>query len=342
MAVAHNLTVTYDNTSGFDPVAGETDGTTIGRSWLLWKTFEGLLAFNSNIKKITNAAPTPTFLQAHPGVNLQTEPAKNRGVAGDTIRFYLDDDPGLLLTPQAATIYEMASSITTNAGIIFRVYHKIDGSALQDSGSSMFPLGASTGNTSSFLFYPFTGTTTTMSNIPYVVFWKSANSQAVISISKATGLYLSSSIFFFPNVVAGYRHNVGAVTNALNAKLIVGVAPSANMAFFEVFTSTFLSAGTVTGPAGLNALSSSGSNPAALFTFNSTNNLIGNKLRFAMKSDGTVKFITEEIEGVLLVNQSAVSIDYGQIASYGGIYYLQQAVITDGREYHRLLIELGT
>jgi len=85
MSIIHNLSSPANNLSGFDPVEDVIPGSVVGKSWLLWKVFEGLSLFDTNIKKITDDYPTPVFLRSEVGSNLQTEPVLNRSTAGDSI-----------------------------------------------------------------------------------------------------------------------------------------------------------------------------------------------------------------------------------------------------------------
>ena len=59
MAIIHNLTSIASNLSGFDPTAEVTPGSAVGKSWLLWRIFEALAAFDTTIKKITDSLPHP-------------------------------------------------------------------------------------------------------------------------------------------------------------------------------------------------------------------------------------------------------------------------------------------
>ena len=344
MAISHNLSTVNDNLSGFDPVAGESDGTTIGKSWLLWKLFEGLSAFDSNIVKITNASPTPTFLQSEAGTTLQTEPAKNRATVGDYLRFYMTNDPGLSQTPANAVVYEMKLTTGNSSYPIcaFKLRHIIDGSAVYapSTDGDTFPLsGTSIGQ--NFYVPLFATTTTTMSNIPKIFFWKSANANGIMGINKNDGTYQGGGLWYNPSI-SGYRHNIGAITEGINARLTIINNPYGNgTGYIEPFTQTYqaLVSSLVSG---LSPLGSAGSMPTNLFTFSSINNLIAGKLRFGMKHDSQIKLVTDEIEGIILANTTAVNIGYGQIYSWNSKYYMQHSIISDGRESHRILLELGT
>lgn len=344
MAISHNLSTVNDNLSGFNPVAAESDGTTIGKSWLLWKIFEGLSAFDTNIIKITNAAPTPAFLQSEAGTALQTEPAKNRATAGDYLRFYMANDVGLSQTPANAIVYEMKLQIGNASYSIcaFKLRHIIDGSVVYapSADSDTFPLsGTSIGQ--NFYVPLFATTTTIMSNIPKIFFWKSANANAIMGINKVDGTYSGGGLWYNPSI-SGYRHNVGVITDGVNARLTIINNPYGGGAgYIEPFTQTYQAVVSALA-SGLSPLCSAGSMPTNLFTFSSINNLIAGKLRFGVKHDSQIKLITDEIEGIILANPTAVNIGYGQIYSWNSKYYMQHSLISDGRETHRLLLELGT
>ena len=343
--IYHNLSTINDNLSGFDPVAGESDGTTIGKSWLLWKLFEGLSAFDSNIIKITNASPTPTFLQGEAGTALQTEPAKNRATNGDYLRFYMANDVGLSQTPASAIVYEMKLVNATNSAYsicAFKLRHIIDGSAVYapSTDGDLFS-GTSAALTQNFYVPLFGTTTTTMSNIPKIFFWKSANANGIMGINKNDGTYQGGGIWYNPSI-SGYRHNVGVITDGVDARLtVINNLAGGGAGYIEAFTQTYQAVANALA-SGLSPLCSAGSMPTNLFTFSAINNLIAGKLRFGMKHDSQIKLITDEIEGIILANPTAVSIGYGQIYSWNSKYYMQHSIISDGRESHRILLELGT
>lgn len=338
MAVAHNLTSITDNLSGFDPVNGITDGTTIGNQWIMWKLFEGLSAFDTTIKKITNASPTPTFLQGSVGSGFQTEPAQNANGTG-TLRFYKTNDAGLSQTPASAIICEWNDG-GSYASLFFNYFrYLIDGGALYSpSTTNTVQNGAVSQN--SVYYNGWTTTGTVNANVPKVIFWKSSNANCLMAINKNTGAYQGCLIWFTP-VISGYKHTVGAITQGLHSNFIVSVNVAGGTHYMEGIAQQSEGSSTVIGNS-LSPLCSAGILPSSVFTFSSVNNLIGGKLRFAVNNDSTFKIISEEIEGVLLVNPSAASAAVGQISQFNSTYYLNCGNISDGRVTHKILLELGT
>lgn len=349
MAITHNLSDIADNLSCFDPVAGEVDGTTIGRSWLVWKIFEELTAQWTNFAKITNASPTPVFLQGDVGSNLQTEPAKNRNGNNDTIRFYDKNDPGLLLATPQTIVYEwrVASSGATGVNSIdMRMLFHRSGSALYTPmATSTFVTGTTPGANISIYAPSMAGTTTTMNNIPKVIFWKSSNIYVMMSIDKGTGEY--RGYFGMVNTglsCAGYKHNVGAITHD-GDEINFGILFSGSgIQYLEGRTSdygTTLSAQqTVTQ---INSMNSIGRSPTGLYTFSSINNIIGGNLKFGVLNTVTFKVVSDPLEGVLACSSTASPNNPGTITIYNNTYYLHLGSILDNTSYsHKLLLELGT
>jgi hypothetical protein len=253
------------------------------------------------------------------------------------------NDIGLSQTPANAIVYEMKLQ-TGNASYsicAFKLRHIIDGSAVYAPSvdGDLFP-GASTALTQNFYVPLFGSTTTTMSDIPKIFFWKSANANGVMGINKNDGIYRGGGIWYNPSI-SGYRHNVGVITDGVDARLTVINNLAGGAGYIEAFTQTYQAAATVLA-SGLSPLCSAGSMPTNLFTFSAINNLIAGKLRFGMKHDSQIKLITDEIEGIILANPTAVNIGYGQIYSWNSKYYMQHSLISDGRENHRILLELGT
>ena len=343
MAILHNLSDVADNLSGFDPVDGISG--TVGRSWILWKIMEGLLAFDSNIKKITNTSPTPTFLQGEVGSNLQTEPARSRSTTGDSIRFYHANDPGLLESPQHAIVYEFRVGATSGYGLnLFRVRFVKDGSAVYAPGSDSDILN--TGNsTNIYHMYNFgigSPTFTDMSLIPKVIFWKSANVNAIMAVNKSTSLFAGGFIWANP-AFAGYRNTVGAITDGVDHRCSVHFNAASGSSFIEAFTQTYAgSPTTVVG--GLSPICLAGQLPTGLFSFNSVSNLIHSYLRIGIKNDASLKSVSDQLEGIVLANPTAANQSYASVYRYtaDSTWYLHFGLINDGRETHKLLLELGT
>ncbi len=346
MAILHNLSNIADNLSGFDPVEGITDGTTVGRSWLVWKLFEGLTAFFPNLVKITNSAPTPTFLQGDVGANLQTEPALNRSSSSDFIRFYDTNDPGLTLSPPRAIIYEwkVNSSGTVGMNLIdMKLLYHISGSALFNPFGT-FSFAQNTTDSRYSIYNPnFPTTTTTMINVPKVIFWKSSNYYGFLPISKINGV-TAGGFFMLPlsRTLQGYKHNVGAITNdGLNihfTMLLTGLGMQyIEGSELEYATNT----SSQTALTNISLLSSMGRPPTGLFIFNSLQNVIGGFLRIGYVNSTKIKILTEPIEGVLLCDGTAVNSSAGTIAQYSNKYYYHWYNYSDGFVNYRALIELG-
>ncbi len=341
MAITHNLISTANNLSGFDPVADVPDGSAVGRSWLLWKLLEGLAAFDNNIKKITDSSPTPVFLRSGVGSNLQTEPSYNRNVAGDSIKFYMANDPGLTKSPQSAVIYEMKIVITNYGLCTIKVHHKIDGSTTYSPiADNVIVSGSSADPTQNLVYLPFSSTTTNKELIPKLIFWKSSNANLIMSIDKSDQSYKGYVVWYNP-IFSGYRNNVGAITEGLTHRATVFTNANNGFTFIEGMTPHYYGNLSSLG-SDLSPLNSGGSMPEGLFTFNSANNLIAGRLRFGIRKNSELKTVSNEIEGILLANATAAPYLAGQINKYNTKYYLHGNLMSDGRANHKVLFELGT
>lgn len=344
MAISHNLSIINDNLSCFDPVAQEADGISFGKGWLLWKIFEGMSTFDSNIKKITNTSPTPSFLQSEAGTTLQIEPAKNRTVNGDFIRFYMTNDAGLSQTPSSATIYEMSIvnyNYPDRGMLSFKIKHKIDGQSVYAPSNELFNTADPYGNyANTFYGVTFSYYTSTKAEIPKIIMWKSANANVMSVIDKVNGGTRGGLIWYNP-IITGYRNNIGIITNGLNTRLTILGNIKEGSCYIEPFTQNCESSiGSIV--SGLFPLCSAGSLPTNLFTFNNINNLIAGKLKFSMKNNTQIKLITDEIEGIILANPTAVSLSYNQIYKWNNKYYIVFGTINDKIEKQMILLELGT
>lgn len=338
MAVSHNLSTITDNLSGFDPVAGETDGTTIGNGWLLWKLFEGLTAFDSTYKKITNASPTPSFLQGAVGSGFQTEPAKNSNATGN-IRFYKTDDPGLSQATPSCFIHDWVDEGSYANLALIRFRHLVSGGTIYAPTNTAY-VQTGAGVLNSLYYNGWSTTGTVMASIPKVIFWKSSNATAIMAINKSTGAVAGGALWFTPNI-SGYKHNVGAITQGLHSNVIFLINLNAGTHWIEGGTNES-EADQSALVSKLSPICSAGWLPSSLFTFNSINNLIGGKLRMAVVNNSTYKYVSDEIEGVLLAHPTAAASAIGTILQFNTKYYLHWATISDGRANHRVLLELGT
>lgn len=344
MAIIHNLSDPSNNLSGLDLVDGISDGTTVGKSWLLWKLFEEFSSFDTTVRKITNSSPTPTFLQSYVGSNLQSEPALNRAVAGDSIRWYKTDDPGLSQTPANTVFYEWKIMHTGFPQFFTtRIYHLIDGGTLYNptTDGTFHILSTTIGN--SPIFINVYATTTVMADVPKIIFYKSNGLLVIMGINKTTGTDMSYALLFNP-VFTGYKVGIGSTTEGVNHRGLLFILRSKLQGVFEAYAPVFntnAGGGGATVAAGLDIMNSGGSMPSSLFSFNSENNLMAGKLRLGIKHDTIVKTISEEIEGVRLVNPSVATLPgIGAIAIFNGKYFLGLNTIHDGRQDHKMLLEL--
>lgn len=344
MAILHNLSDISDNLSGFDPVAGITSGTVIGRGWLMWKLFTEMANFDANIKMITNSSPTPTFLQPYAGSSaFFTEPAKDRSVSNETIRFYMANDVGLSQSPQNAIIYEwkVHPTSSTNYSICYvKIYHLVNGGTLYQPGGDTDIFGGASGEIYSLYQRTNWSTTTTDFNLIHkVIYWKSSNANAIIAIDKITGAYRGFWMWFNPTFI-GYRANIGVITEGLNHRAVISLNAANGNALLEAFTPLYsFVANSI--PTYLSTLTSAGRMPSQLLNFNSTNNLIANKIRFAVYTDSTLKSVSDEIEGVRVTNAGQVAVTSGSIVQYNTQYYIKLNGINDGRDTYIVLLQLN-
>ncbi|MEM3091536.1 MAG: hypothetical protein QXD05_00160 [Candidatus Pacearchaeota archaeon] len=339
MAISHNLSDISNQLSCVDPVAGISG--TVGRSWLMWKIFDLLRNFDSNVKLITNSDPTPTFLQNEVGV-LTSEPAQSRSTANDTINFYLANDPGLSQNPKSVLIFAFKTASVASYNSLFEVNvsFKIEG------GTKTTPIiltSGSSSNTNQFAYgiETISSTFTDMSLAPKLLLWKSSNANLIMGIRKSNGDYYGSGLIVNPSY-AGYKTNIGSITEGLNFRAVAALTANPYHSFYEGF-GNFGSAQTgASPPSGLSPLTSAGSLPTALLTWGGNQYAITSKLRIGITDGANVKAVSDEIEGLYLVNPNAVAGNYGTISLINNKYYLKAGAVHDGRETHRIILELGS
>lgn len=325
MAILHNLSNIADNLSCLDPVAAYSDGTSIGKSWLMWKLVDALTQFDSNVKVITNASPTPTFLQSEAGTALQTEPALNRSVAGDFIRIYFADDIGLTQTPANAKIIEFKITDPSNNNVFtMRQRFKIDGQVTYAPGADdAFIVSNSAAIDASVLYIDttFSARISTMNYIPKYMFWKSSNALAILTISKIDGISKGGILFLRPSW-QGYKHNVGAITEGVDINAMCGINARNGHYYCEGFSQSFTESSTTIPNTNSTPIILAGNLPTQLFNFNSINNLIGSKFRWSLKNNTIFKIVSSEFEGLIVANSSAVNLTRGTIYLYNNTYYM--------------------
>lgn len=344
MAVIHNLATITDNLSGFDPVAGVSDGTTVGMSWVLYKIYQALLAFDSNLRLITNASPTPSWLRTYAGTTIQTEPAQNRATTGDFVRLYWDNDLGLSASTPHCWVWE----IRYNATITSRTKFSSNIFWVNSSTGQYNPLTVNSVSTADqstpelgFYYSAVGATNTTMSNFPKVIFWRSSNAIHLVAIGKTDNAYQGMLSVFIPSVASAYRPTIGACTYAENIHFFLSQNNKGGMSFIEPFSQNYYESNSARS-SNCYLISSCGYPPSGLFNFDSVNNLIGGKLRFAVRGNTTLILVTEEIEGVVVVNSSNAGLtSYGGISLFGGNYYLNGQSYSDGLNTFRTLYYLG-
>lgn len=355
MAIIHNLLDPTNNLSGYDPVDGISDGTTIGKSYIMWKMWAGMSTFNTNFKLITNSSPTPTFLQGATA-GLVAEPAQSRSTASDVIRFYDTTDPGLSQATPCAFIHEIAMYSTSNYfyyGFYKKLYHLMSGGSVVDSGITNANWCAGTQTSAEQHIYQLNGaygTTTTMADIPKIVFWKSSNVFMMYGINKADNtqrgaMVLSSGAMNY----TAYRHAVGLCTMGLNfnASFGVGGLSSSNpgLYFYDAFSNTLAVNLVGSGlSSNITPVCSAGVMNTAIMNWDSADHLLSGKLRFGAFSDTALhifKALSDEIEGIKILNSGQAGIGtYGTIQIFEGKYYLNYGNISDGRVAQRMIFEL--
>ena len=347
MAISHNLSVITDNLSGFDPVAGEVDGTTIGKDYIMWQVVQGLLAFDTNLQIITGGAPTPTFLQGVAGTLTTVAPAKSACTTTGTIRLYDTTDPGLAQATPNAKVIEFARPISNGYYIVYWIHlkHMISGGTLHSPSTTIY-YNSYTNTEVGYQPYIWNAgsgsTATVMAQIPKVIFWKnSQGTQLIMAISKIDG---AGRGYFFWHTGSGngYKHNVGAINNSgldcnvaygftgYGSGFTEGLSATSGGQYNSIFTNLSLQC-------------SSGELPTNLFTFSAINNLIGGNLWLSSKNDTVFKIITDTaLEGILLANPTAANYGMGVIHQFNTKWYLVGLYINDGRDNYRILFELGT
>ncbi len=345
MAVTHNLSDPSDNLSGFDPVEGIVDGTVIGKEWLMWKIFTGMQAFDPHIKIITSSTPTPAFLQSEAGV-IQSEPVQNATNTNRNLRFYYDNDAGLLQSPQSALIYEMTTQSTSTGYLIvfwLRIRFKVDGSTLFTPPSGSFLWEGWTDNNWAqqvCMWQISSSTTNVMANVPKMIFWKSQNANMIMTISKVDGACRGVLTWFTPTWT-GYKHNVGAITQGANFSSVAFMNGTGFGGYIEGFSESY-EADSDSMVNDLSFTNSAGRLPTNLFTFGGVNNLVGGNLWVSILNNTDFKALTSNaIEGILLANTTAANMNAGSIYVYNTKHYLHGGNCYDGRNYYKALYELG-
>lgn len=348
MAIAHNLTIINNSLSGYDPVSGEVDGTTIGRNYIVWQVFQGLKAFDSNVVMVSSSGDTPSWLAPHSGTIMST-PAKNATTANQRINWYYKNDLGLSGSIPNVFVYEWGTTAdvaNSNSGISVGIRHIISGSPAYypfTSGSIVSSNEAGTGPVENSMYaVSFSaGTTTIMNAIPNVIFWKSKNANMVMGINKIDGAYRGYLMWHNPSYI-GYMIT-SSLVDGNNFRAVVFNNAANGFTWEEGFTQNYetdLNGSPL--PTYLSRLSSAGLMPTMQFTISGSAAPLTSKLNLGLTYMTEFKAVSEELEGVYLTNSTAYSSSAGTITQFhNSKYYLACNTLNDGITAHKLLVEIG-
>ena len=348
MSVIHNLSDVTDHLTGFDPSEGMTGG--IGKGWLFWKLFDGLAAFNTNIRMITNASPTPAWLQGVAGTSTYfTEPAQSyTGGNGHEIRWYLITDPGLIQTTPNCIVYTfwLYSNIYYQVQSLVLKSMVSGGSLNEGQGDTSIHYGSSGSDSYVSMGYKCDTSTwlkTIYTDIPKVIWWKSDNAFGQVAINKNDNTCMGGWNIFTPDWT-GYKDGVGAITYGEHCN--IGFALNlggAQMAIDNISEYYYYSSYAVYAPhdnIGLN-VSSGSVIPSALLNWDSVDHLISAKLRINLVEHTKFAYITDEIDGMKFTNNLNTAIGVGGVIStFNDAYYLTQYRISDDRQSYASLVYL--
>jgi len=346
MAVFTNLTTASDNLSGFDPVDGISDGTAVGKTYVMWKLFDALRTFDDRITLITSESATTLAWMTASSANIQSEPVITRATINDKIRFYMSNDTGLSASLPSAVVYEWwiynSTSYYGNFGV--SIGHIISGSTYVLDLDRLIANIDNTLINNAFYWLINTATTTVMNNIPKAVFWKSSNATALIAISKADNTFRGGYVFGYPDVVSGYRETTGSLVEGENVQANVSFNFAGGCTFVNHFGATKEGSLTILSST-ISILGSVGYLPTQMLVYSSSNHMMFGKFRFScVELSGIPEIeVTEELEGLYFTNSTNATLpSFGGIAQYGTNYYISMGNNSDGRITHRLFLDLGT
>lgn len=353
MAITHNLATASNNLSGYDPVEGESDGTTIGKNYIVWQIFQGLKAFDSNVEMISGSGATPDWLAPASG-NMMVAPAKNSNTTHKYVNWYYKNDPGLSGSIPNVWMYEWGTgTVASNYNkLSVGIKHIISGSAAyRPFASGSIVDNTAAGFTSTYTktvayLANFTTTTTTMANIPKVIFWKSNNLNSMMAINKADGVYYGYFNWYTPTYT-GYRASLsGSFTQGTNMNAIAFTNGDTGNTWVEGFTQQYGTSLTAQ-VNGMSVVTSAGTMPTIKFNMGTDLSLITGKIRIGLGGETAYfKAISDEIEGLFYCNVAAVGDLAGTIIFLNSKYYLVLNTLDcsdTGNEYLvRALLELGT
>lgn len=353
MAIVHNLATASNNLSGYDPVEGETDGTTIGKTYIVWQIFQGFKAFDTNVVMVSSSGDTPSWLANESG-SIMSEPEKNASTTNQHIKWFYKNDPGLSGSIPNAWVYQWGTTtdVTLNRNLIsVAVRHITSGSSPYVPFSSGSIVVNDPGNVDApeqdmYQVGFNTSTTTTMALIPKVLFWKSNNATTLMGINKSDGTYEGYLTWYHPEYT-GYRASVsGSFTQGTDFNAVAFTNAYTGNTWVEAFTQQF---GTLLSQQvnGMSLVTSAGTMPTIKFNMGTDLSLITGKIRIGLGGEGAhFKAISDEIEGLYYCNVSAVSDLAGTIIFLNSKYYLVlntlETADTVTTYLVRALLELGT
>lgn len=352
MSYSHNMLTPSDIFSGFDPVAGEVDGTTIGITYVVRQIFGGLTAFDSNIQEITASnTACPTWLKSVSG-NLLGNTSKTNVSQTDFLRFFRLNDPGLTASVPNCITYKMKNinSPSNNRNHLYYLAEfavsgvgiKSSASANADnSNNSFWRLTTQTNILQSLYHIPFGTTTTTMSNIPSVIFWKSNNSLWMSSVKKTDGTNVGGGCISLHPQFSGYTLTgsvSGEIKNGTNANIVALLALTTGCVMFDGFT-TYIDESSVK-PSTVSILSSVQKLPSVALSLSGNLRLISSKLAIAGQPDNNVlTAVSQEIDNVYLIN--ALIYNNGTIVLYDSKYWLVVGYVHDGNRPYGVILQLS-
>ena len=357
----HNLSISSDIQSCFDPVSGIGDGTTVGNAFYLRQVFGGLTAFDSNVREITSSTATPSWLRPLSGNILSTIAVNN--ASNGFIRFYFENDPGLTASTSSISAnciiyhWEFNTGLGTTNEPFFTSYV-----LFSLSGTSYISTSVTSNNTNSFnydlnrnnqnqtfLRHIFSGTSnTTMSNFPKILYWKSYDILMMMGVDKNdSSLQGGGAIYVRPHwqgfaSSASATSTSGTIINGQNFNLICQINNSNGGLILEGFNRFTSEENDVYASIdGWTNISSAGKLPTLGFSVSGVVKVITSSLRMGVQPTTNPQFIatSSEIDNVLLVNSSLYT--GGSMQLLNGIYYLVNGLVTDGKNTYNLLLQLS-
>lgn len=352
MAYSHNLSDPSDISSGYDPVAGIPDGSTVGGTFVVRQLFGGLTAFDSNVQEITASnTACPAWLMPLSG-NLLGNVAMNQTSSSLYIRWFRADDPGLTASTPNCFIYYWSKVNSTGinrnlllAGMEFAVSGVgIKVSKTNDSPVDLWRYNTDNSAGVSLYYSPRTSTTTTMSDWPKAIFWKSNNSIFMVSVRKTDNAFVGGGCISLHPKFSGYTLTgsvSGNIINGVNTNLVIYLGNAGQQQFLDGFTTEYDSTRNAsTRLTEYSLLPSVGKLPNVSLSLSGNLRLISQKFAVAICTDNNViTAVSEEIDNVYLISTGIMS--SGTIVLYDGKYWLCGGYTYDGIRNNPYLLQLS-